>query len=770
MANYDFSTLNDKDLEELALDLLNAQLKLDLQSFKVGIDGGVDLRHSTPKNDNSIVVQVKHYLNSGYSKLKSDLKNKELKKVKKLNPDRYIIVTSVELSKFQKDELKDIFSPFIKTSNDIIGSQDLNKYLRKFKSIEKSHFKLWFSSTEIISNIINNAIEGRTRSYLERIKSKIPLYVLTKNLDDANKILEKEKILLITGLPGIGKTTLAEVLLYEKAKSDYKIYWINKIRDAEDVISQDETEKQIFYFDDFLGEVYYEILTGSQNESEIAGFVDRIKHTPNKYIILSTRTVILEQAKAKSEKIKRSRIETGKYEIKLNNYSNLEKAQILYNHIYFRNLKDELVDAIIHNQFYKIIIKHKSYTPRIIEFITDENRVNNFNKEEYLTFIKHNLDHPEEIWNYSFSKQIDYFDRCFLITLFTFQRGANENILNQAFKSRLEYEKTINNKEVDSEQFNNSIKSLLNGFIMSSIIDLDKNVKICSLINPSLSDFILGYLNQNYEAKKALIKSIKFIEQLDFFNPDKSQIKLEKELQEVIRDKILKKTLESSDQYKEYKYDGLCIEVLTKYCKKVDFDGVLLEILDRINLNNIWWIRNNLEYVFENIKNCPKSEKYISDNFNLIINSYIDKIEDVELAIKLPVFFKRFNCDFDTYADSEVGQVKMIDLISNIVVKSEKDLVSSHKDSILDIEDIEDMIYNDLNDRKQRLLNELLPNTIFDIPRHFEKDDWEKQIKINSDNEQESIKREKNSEKYYEQLEYNTKIENVKIDDLFYKS
>lgn len=769
MSNYTFSTLNDKDLEELALDLLNAQLKLDLQSFKVGIDGGVDLRHSTPKNDNSIVVQVKHYLKSGYSKLKSDLKNKELKKVKKLNPDRYIIVTSIELSKIQKDDLKVIFFPFIKTSNDIIGSQDLNKYLRKFKSIEKSHFKLWFSSTEIISNIINNAIEGRTRSYLERIKSKIPLYVLTKNLDDANKILEKEKILLITGLPGIGKTTLAEVLLYEKAKLNYKIYWINKIRDAEDVISQDETEKQIFYFDDFLGEVYYEILTGSQNESEIANFVDRIKHTPNKYIILSTRTVILEQAKAKSEKIKRSRIETGKYEIMLNNYSKLEKAQILYNHIYFRNLKEELFDAIIQNQFYKIIIKHKSYTPRIIEFITDENRVNNFNKEEYLTFIKHNLDHPEEIWNYSFSKQIDYFDRCFLITLFTFQRGINENILNQAFESRLEYEKNFNNKEFDSEQFNNSVKSLLNGFIMSSIIDLDKNIKICSLINPSLSDYILGYLNQNYEVKKALIMSIKFIEQLDFFNPDKSQIKLEKELQEEIKNKIYEKKLISSDEYKKYKYDGLCLEVLIKYCRKVDVDDIFLEILNKINLNNIWWIRHNLQYVFENIENCPKSEKHLMDNFNLIINSYIEKIDDIEVAIKLPIFFERFNYDFESYTDSEEGQLKIIDLISNLVVKSEEDLISSHKDSIFNIEEIDDIIYNDLNDRKQRLLNELLPNTIFDIPRQFEIDDWEKQIKMNSVDEEESYRREKNRDQYYEQLEYNTKIENVKIDDLFYK-
>ena len=133
------------------------------------------------------------------------------------------------------------------------------------------------------------------------------------------------------------------------------------------------------------------------------------------------------------------------------------------------------------------------------------------------------------------------------------------------------------------------------------------------------------------------------------------------------------------------------------------------------------------------------------------------------------IFFERFNYDFESYTDSEEGQLKIIDLISNLVVKSEEDLISSHKDSIFNIEEIDDIIYNDLNDRKQRLLNELLPNTIFDIPRQFEIDDWEKQIKMNSVDEEESYRREKNRDQYYEQLEYNTKIENVKIDDLFYK-
>lgn len=770
MSNYTFSTLNDKDLEELALDLLNAQLKLDLQSFKVGIDEGVDLRHSTPKNDNSIVVQVKHYLKSGYSKLKSDLKNKELKKVKKLNPDRYIIVTSVELSNIQKTELKTIFFPYIKNSNDIFGREDLNKYLRKFKTIEKSHFKLWFSSTEIISNILNNAIEGRTRSYLERIKIKIPLYVLTKNLDEANNILEKEKILLITGQPGIGKTTLAEVLLYEKAKSNYKVYFINNIREAEDVISIDENEKQVFYFDDFLGEVYYEILTGSQKESEIASFVDRIKHTPNKYIILSTRTVILEQAKAKSEKIKRSRIESGKYEIILDNYSKFEKAKILYNHIYFRNLKKELFDGIILNKFYNDIINHESYNPRIIEFITDYNRTLNFNKEDYLKFIKYNLDHPEEIWRDSFINQINYFDRCFLITLFTFQRGITENIINQSFEERLIFEKCSNNKQIDSEQFNKSIKSLLNGFIISTIIDIDNNIKIVKLINPSLSDFILGYLNENYEAKKELIKSIKFIEQLDFFNPDKSLLKLEKDLQKIIFTKISENKLDSISEYKKYRFDALCIETLIKYCVDINVDDIVLILLNKIELDNIWWIKNSLKYVFENIDKCPKSKEYITIHFNSIMDAYIIEADQLNEAINIPSVFKKFGFNFNLYSETEKGLQKITNLISKIVTNNEKSLVSTHKDIIKDLSDTDMFIYSDLNETKSKLINELLPDTIIEIPRELGSEEWELQIKENIKNEEIIKNRVKERKRYLDEVILNSKISNKKIDDLFYTS
>ena len=69
MNTYTFSTINDKDFEILTLDLLNEEYSYGLQSFKAGKDGGVDLRYSTTKNKNSIVVQAKHYVKTDLKKL-----------------------------------------------------------------------------------------------------------------------------------------------------------------------------------------------------------------------------------------------------------------------------------------------------------------------------------------------------------------------------------------------------------------------------------------------------------------------------------------------------------------------------------------------------------------------------------------------------------------------------------------------------------------------------------------------------------------------------
>jgi DNA polymerase III delta prime subunit len=538
MNNYTFSTLNDKEFEQIVKDLLNVKYNLNLQDYKVGKDKGIDLRYSKPKNNNAIVVQAKHYVGSSYSQLKHTLIKKELDKIKKLNPDRYIVVTSLPLNASQQDELKDILAPYVLSSNDIIGQEALNGYLAEYPNIEKRYFKLWFSSINVFNAIISNAIEGRTKYLLEKIKEKVKFYVVTTKLGKAKSILNKEKILLITGQPGIGKTTLAEILLFDRAREGCKVFKVETIREAEDIISVDENEKQVFYFDDFLGANYDEIVNAQKTESQLTSFVDRIRNSRNKYLILTTRTVILNQAIEKYEKIANSRFSNEQFEIKLTDYNQYEKALILYNHLYFKKLNYRLLNAITNEKFYKKIIHHKNYTPRIIEFITDDWKIAKLTSTEYIQFILTNLNNPKDIWRHSFNKQIEYFDRCLLLTLFTFENIPTEINLIDTFNTRLNYEKIEHNHIIDSNQFNNSVKILLNGFISSTLVKRDKSVRYYNFINPSLIDFLIGYVSDSYNERKNIISSISYVEQLSRFNPVKSIIPLEKELQLIIYNRI----------------------------------------------------------------------------------------------------------------------------------------------------------------------------------------------------------------------------------------
>ena len=95
MQNYDFKSLSSYDFECLVRDLLQEELKITLESFKYGRDNGIHLRYSLTE-DETMIVQCKHYAVTGCSGLISNLKQ-EIEKVKKLNPKKYIIVTSVGL-------------------------------------------------------------------------------------------------------------------------------------------------------------------------------------------------------------------------------------------------------------------------------------------------------------------------------------------------------------------------------------------------------------------------------------------------------------------------------------------------------------------------------------------------------------------------------------------------------------------------------------------------------------------------------------------------
>jgi len=527
MTKYDFSTLNDKEFEQFSCELLNKHFELDLQNFKSGKDGGIDLRYSTSKNNNAIIVQAKQY----YTKFKdlfSKLKNEELAKVEKLKPGQYWLVTSLPLSAANKDAIAQLFKEYMPNANYVIGREDLNKLLNKHKSIEKNWLKLWLSNTSVLQRMLSNGIYNRSEFYEEKIVRNIKRYVKNHSLDEAGKILKRNKFLLITGQPGVGKTTLANMVTYQFLAQQYQLVYINKdIAEADEIFTKDKDSRQLFYFDDFLGRTHLELLnhTGS-SESSIVNFIEKVQFSRNKYLIMTTRTTILNDAREHLEKIRQARIDLEKQEIRLSDYNLRDKGQILYNHVFHADIKWPYKEIILKDKNYWKIIRHKNYTPRLIEFFCKPYNISNVEPGKYLSFILSVLTYPELIWEHSFTKQLRPEDRFLIGSLFSF--GNNFHYINyrfdshiridcleQAYNSRINYEVKNNGHTRSTDSFNKSLKHLLDGYLLS-YVEKDTDVNLIGFINPSIDDFLLQYFKRSNEEKWKLVNGAFYLSQLKF--------------------------------------------------------------------------------------------------------------------------------------------------------------------------------------------------------------------------------------------------------------
>jgi len=622
--SYDFSALNDKDLEELALDILAKKFKIDFQSFKMGADKGIDLRYATANDENAIIVQVKHYLYSGITKLKSDLKKKEASKVKALNPKRYILVTSLPLTPVVKEQIKNIFHPFIISTNDILGKNELNYFLRKYKNIEQAHFKLWLSSTNVLDRILRNGVKGRSEFFDHKIQNRIKIFVPNKTHKEAVEILNKYNFILITGAPGIGKSTLANMLTYQLLAQDFELIYVREIIEAEDL--NIPGKKQVFYFDDFLGSITLDLKSSKNADSGIVNFIERIKNDKQKRLLLTCRTTILNQAREQSEKLYNSNIEISNYEVKIEDYRDIEKAKILYSHIYFSNLQEDLQSVFFKDHFYWKVIKHPNYNPRIIEFFTDSDRLqpgSEYNKE-----VMNFLDNPSRIWEKSFNVQISQNARLFLSTLYSLggKYIVSEKKIKEAFDASLNHEVNKNNYVNGPNTFNSVIRELVGGFIVRTHKIEKKNANVeFRFLNPSIEDFLYYYFSDNIDEYLNILRSAQYFDQFRW----RITTKLQKESKRIYfgnKDssaELLKIFLARVEYLKTN--NNKKIETAIVLIELFEWEKIhkqVIEIMDDLNISHLSWDdRDNLIKILAYV-----AENDLMDNFSFSIKELIEML------------------------------------------------------------------------------------------------------------------------------------------------
>jgi len=582
MADFDFSTLSSSDFEELSCDLMNIKESVNPDStvryktFKDGRDKGIDFLYSSEENEFDHIGQVKHYYRSGFEGLLRTFTHAEAKKIKVLNPNKYFVFTSVDLSVANTESIKSACAPFIKTLNDIFGKKDINKLIEDFPAILDIHFKLWFSDTTVFQKILKSGLEFRSAHFIKHeIERRICLYVKTHNFNSIRDTLKETKSVIITGEPGVGKTMLAEMLCYEFIKDDYRLHYLARVTEFEDLIQPDDS-KQIFYFDDFLGSNKVEINKAKESETDLTRILKRISRLENKYFVFTTRNFLFNTAIDESENLKRLNIKSKEQIFNLNEYSSDLKKKILINHIDYSTLDDTYKEILTDPYIFKFLHEHQNFSPRSIEFITNEEVISEIPAGEFKQFILENFDNPSRIWEHAYKQQIYEDDKILLNTLFSFGEYATMTQLEKAFYTRLEFEAKTNNKKNESDAFNSSVKRLFGGFI------IERNGRV-EFINPSIIDFLQNYLITNLTEVTRIAESVCFTKQLTerlFLLSHKFPAR-----QDIVPDSLKKKLLRD---YRSFLNDNRDLDlmrialVIFKYVKEDDYLEVVEDIIYQI--------------------------------------------------------------------------------------------------------------------------------------------------------------------------------------------
>ncbi len=599
MNNFDFhNLLAPTEFETFCTHVLEIRENpIKFTTYRRGRDGGIDIKSTNTQE--KIIGQCKLYIPQNERGLINNLK-KELLKCKRLKLDRYIICVNINLSVSLSKEILELFKGYKRCEEDIIDGQKLNKYLEQpaYEYLFKIYSKLLVPNLKAVEialeKVINRKFYNISRTFLLDLIDKHKLYHNTEQLQHLIQKLEEDKVIILSGNPGVGKTTTAKMIAnYFINRKKSEVFYLGE-NDYAETTSVLENNRLIIV-DDFWGQNFSpKIKDNSTYEREFVSLINNFKSFDNSYLILISREYILKDILKNAELETEHIVRDNKYIIQLKDYSKEDKVKIFLNHLIFYDFELAYLESLSYSDEFEHILNHKNYSPRILEIFIKRYKIEVYQSSyDFYDKLHKYLDNPIEYWTQAFKKLSPNAQLILLVLLITSDPMNSEDLRN-SFNSVQEDARNYLNLKINPQEFETELKKLEEFYIF---IEKDEfyNTFYIKFQSPGIKDYLLEYLRTDgYLWIKPIIKNAIFFNQLTFiFSTEKEKISdyesdivlygekivLNESLKKELKNKILTEfeTLQFSN-YEEREFS----DQLTKFYTKNETKYLKLHTISRL--------------------------------------------------------------------------------------------------------------------------------------------------------------------------------------------